>query len=180
MTEHLFRLNTILWIEDQWEHVMYDCACVLIEHDKISREYGSGMKIKTLDIMTKLPPEEAQSEVERVIRECEDNPFVVNVHTAQLARTYLERITPGAIICDSSFPLNGKAVVGWLKEHGLPSYPLIGLSAKYFFDLPPEMQDFFTSTSAVYIEKTRLKIDDLVEKLVFSHRYVQIATQHQS
>ena len=115
-----YQLSTILWIEDQWE-VLVDYAYLIACNDKITKAYGLGSPVSIIisGIEKKVAKKRAETEIERIVQEAGDNGTIINVRTAQIARTYLENNIPGAIICDSNFPLNGAAVVKWLEKHGL-------------------------------------------------------------
>ncbi len=177
MTE--LRLNTILWIED--EEIVFECAAEgLLYNEIFEKAYGSDIAIISSDIMGQVSDDDAVSEIERLVKEAGDKPVFIGVKTAQMARTYLERYLPGAIISDSNFPLNGVEVIKWLQKHGLPDYPLLGFSAHQFEGLPKETQQFFSQTSARYICKqddpTEIE-ERLATGIVFSRRYVEIAYQ---
>ncbi len=167
-----FRENTILWIEDEWKKQEVIASLIVLQQSVID-EFGR-CNITSIDINDKVEDIAARSSIDVMVQQVGNEPYLVNMRTAQLARTYLEQYIPGAIICDSDFPLNGKAVVGWLKAHGLDNYPLIGYSGRNFNELERELQQFFTQTSAVYIQKSGdgTNWGNIANHAAFSRRYV--------
>ncbi len=151
----------------------------LASNEMIRAAYGSLQGPIVSPVMNELDTKEAESEIERLVNEAGGNPAVINVKTAQLARTFLAQYVPGAIISDSSFPLNGAVIVQWLQTHGLPGYPLIGLSATPFNRLAPALQRFFTQTSAVYFCKDDVSMGDLVPPLIFSRDWVELQMRNE-
>ncbi|GEM_PF-2175155 len=185
-TQRQFTENTILWIKDEWKR-WEGIAELIVIKTPIINEFGN-CKITTINIDDEVEDEVARINLDAMIQQVGNEPYLINVRTAQLARTYLEQYIPGAIICDSNFPLNGKAVVGWLKAHGLDNYPLIGYSGRDFKkdDLGHELFQFFTETSARYIQKMskteldgRDEFDKIAEGCAFSRRYVMLMKDRQ-
>ena len=77
-----------------------------------------------------------ESEIYKISTEIEKgSPLIVTVSTAQIARELLQRYTPGAVISDNEFYLNGERTRKWMFEHGMENYPLIGLSGITFNEL---------------------------------------------
>ncbi|MFH0837187.1 MAG: hypothetical protein V1870_03600 [Candidatus Aenigmatarchaeota archaeon] len=163
----------ILWLEDEFFGIMGLCGCISIS-DKIANTYGKDMKIFECKLYTEeLPKDSAEKIVYDVIENAGTEPAIVHLTTAQLGRIYLEKYIPAAIISDSSFPLNGKRIVEWLKTHGLKQYPLIGFSGRNFHELDPVMQEFFGSTCARYYRKLSTATADIIDAVVFSKKYVE-------
>jgi len=174
----LYRPNTIFWIEDQ--DIVFDSGFDALSMDqRIKAAYGENPKKIFSEVMQGISDDNANRRIEEIIAEAGDEGAFVNVRTAQMGRVYLERAVPGAIICDSAFPLNGSVTIKWLQEHGMAGYPLVGLSSKTFDSLPLEMKKFFIGTSATYFCKNEASIYDLVTPLLFSQRYVQLLMQTQ-
>jgi hypothetical protein len=57
-------------------------------------------------------------------------------------------------------------VIGWIKSHGFPNYPLIGLSATAFDELEPELQEWFGTSNAIYLDKGCEDFSEMLDKLV--------------
>jgi hypothetical protein len=167
------RLNTVLWIEDQFD-LIQSWVEWLAYDPNMRQAYGSQLKIRQSNITDAVDDAVAAANIEALVAEAGNKPTIINVQTAQTARAYLGKYVPGAVICDSSFPLNGAAVVGWLQQHGLPDYPLIGLSGKDFGQLEPQVQKFFYETSARYFCKGGLNEERLAEAVISSRLFVQI------
>lgn len=168
-----YKLNNVLWIEDQPEYLTGLLGCFGI-NNSIAAEFGLEMKHIISNVKHEVSPEKAMLEVERLVSIAGDKPYILLFQTAQTARTYLEQYLPAAIISDSNFPLNGKAVVGWLKAHGLSDYPLIGYSGKDLNELDLEVQDFFSQTFARYFVKLKSNSKDIIDGVLFSRRYVEL------
>ncbi len=108
------------------------------------------------------------AEIVRLEKEAGDVLALVSVITAQVARTFLSRNLPAAIISDTSFPLNGKKVVEWLQVHGYPNYPLIGLSGTNVSLLEPELRDFFITGNARYFDKATFDSNSFVTQVAYN------------
>jgi hypothetical protein len=178
MTERIYFPNTILWIEDQAIFVR-SIMNRFSRYKPLIEALGSNPKLVSPIIINGCSQENAQSEIERMIQEAGESAAVVNMATAQTARTYLEQYIPGGIICDSVFPLNGSVTIKWLQEHGLKDYPLIGFSCTSFEKLPTDTKQFFISTPARYFNKFDLEdlpegFNLILDSLIFSREWVLI------
>ena len=100
-----------------------------------------------------------------------DSPSIISIVSAQIAREFLGRYLPAAIISDTSFPLNGKKVVEWLQSHGHENYPLIGLSLTSFDDLDVNMKRFFGTKNARYFNKGDSYAEDFLGQVVYNIEY---------
>lgn len=166
-----YKLNTILWIEDEIG-VIQGLLDYFYYSDEIKNTYGSEMGNIISEISSEVSEDNAASEIEMLVRGAGDEPKILVVKTAQIARTYLEHYLPGVIICDSNFPLNGKEVIEWLKANGLKEYPLIGFSGRAIDDLEPELKNFFVTTNSRYFNKGSIRSDQLINAAIFSRQYV--------
>jgi hypothetical protein len=142
----------ILHIEDEetWRFVVHS----VLDKPEIRNLYNeSPLKFVESPIEEEVPDQQLMEEIVRLEREAGDALSLVSVITAQVAREFLSRNLPAAIISDTSFPLNGKKVVEWLESHGYPNYPLIGLSGTPVDILEPELRRFFITGNARYFSK---------------------------
>ncbi len=96
------------------------------------------------------------------------NPSYLHFVTAAVAREFLSKYLPAAIVSDTSFPLNGKKVAEWIKTHGFPNYPLIGLSATPLKLVDPELRDWFAESNARYFTKGSCKEEDVIGQVTFN------------
>jgi hypothetical protein len=169
-----YQLGTILWVEDQWE-ILESWAYNISRSDSISQAISQGkrLSIKTNETLTRLSEIEAERTIEQIIVETKDQPTFLNLRTGQLARAYLERITPGAILLDSDFPGGGyMEVVRCLREQEMTNYPLISWTQRDISELRPEIIELLGNPPR-YIWKTGTKTEELVEHLLFSRRYLE-------
>ncbi|MFA6887907.1 MAG: hypothetical protein WC254_00240 [Candidatus Woesearchaeota archaeon] len=172
----ILKPNTVLWIEDTYAYVE-----PLVDHlefnETLIKAYGKPLKLVHCPIDREISDSLASSTIDQLVGQVEEDPSFLNVVTAQMGRKYLERYLPGAIICDSNFPLNGTKVIRWLQNHGLSEYPLIGLSADTIEQLQktrPDAARFFITTNARYLDKGgKDVISNLVAALTFSRYYVE-------
>ncbi len=173
LENHVVVPNTILWIEDEEEWI--DLGERFFNRStEIQRAFGK-IGVYKSGIVDQVSDLEAIAELEKIIASLGSGPMLVNVQTAQIARSVLERYVPGAIISDTGFPLNGAKVVQWLQSHGFDSYPLIGYSATPVARLYPDIRDFFVSTNARYFEKSsNIGPRELIPSIVLSQTYVKL------
>ncbi|NCN38933.1 MAG: hypothetical protein COY38_03590 [Candidatus Aenigmarchaeota archaeon CG_4_10_14_0_8_um_filter_37_24] len=114
----IFRPNTILHIEDEpkWKRFVFR---VLSYSDIAGDVLGdSAPKLVESLLDAKVGDSELLVETQRLIQESGDRPSLLSVISAQVAKAVLSKYLPVAIISDTSFPLNGKRVVGWLQYPG--------------------------------------------------------------
>jgi len=97
-------------------------------------------------------------EITRIEQEVLQNACIVGLSTAQVARGFLSKYLPAAIISDTSFPLNGDQIIEWMLKHGLRDYAFIGLSGKRPSNLSPMAQDFFMTTNSRYFWKLDVEL----------------------
>lgn len=150
----LFRPNMLLHIEDDdtWQKYVQS---ILNKSSSIRALHnGDPLKSAVSTISKDVPELELTTEIARLEAEAGGDLSLVSIVTAQVARSFLERNLPAAIISDTIFPLNGRKIVGWLRDHGYPDYPLIGLSATSIEDLSDRSKKFFITGNARYYEKT--------------------------
>lgn len=166
----VFRPNVLLHIEDDREYAELTSIC-LMRDANIRNVYGKMKFIRPL-IIGETVGEAVQEELGRIEREMQNASSYVHIATAQVARGYLSRHLPAALISDTSFPMNGKAIVGWLNENGFPDYPLIGLSGTPISKLDPKLRDWFASSNAIYLEKGLRDSDaKLIPQIVFNTEF---------
>jgi len=174
MPTHEYHLKTILWVEDRWE-MLNGWAHTLSGYDSIIQTFGQGERLNLLtnETMSYLPETEAQGLVETIIDETRNKPTFLNLRIAQLAKTYLQRVTPGAILLDSEFPGGGyREIVRCLREQNLAQYPLISWTAKEFSELRPELQEMLGQPPR-YVDKLDTKTEKLVKYLLSARTEVE-------
>lgn len=125
--------------------------------------------------------QEAEREVHGLVQQIDaspDLPVYVNVVSGIVGRRLIHELLPGAIISDTSFPLNGQATVQWMNSHGLGQFPVIGLSATPFKDLDDSVQAFYTEQAGkVYLDKAKVGpgiATKLTPALLFAMHYVDM------
>lgn len=163
-----FKQNVILHIEDDsnWKEIVYN---QIRRSDKIKFVYGDNLYYIDSTFEDALPQDNLEAEIKRISSEIvKDNPTLVSITTAQIAREFLGVYLPGVIISDTSFPLNGKRVVEWICEHGFNDYALIGLSGTNIDDVGPELKNWFAQGNARYFMKTKFSMDPSVRSDFFS------------
>jgi len=153
-----FRPNIILHIEDEerWRRIVRD---TLPRYDIITAAYGGQPKYVESTVTSELGSDDLEAEIARITEDMGEGPTLVSVSCAQVARELLARYLPGAIISDTSFPLNGKKVVEWIQQHGFHDYALIGLSGTPFKEIDPLLKEWFAKGNARYFEKATYSTD---------------------
>jgi hypothetical protein len=160
----IFKPNVLLHIEDDLSVAEITGDCIMY-NSRIEELYGRMKFIKPL-IIGETVDEAVEQELGRIGKEMEGSSAYVNVATAQVARRFLGSYLPAALISDTCFPMNGKLVVEWIKSHGFPNYPLIGLSGTDFHDIDPKLQEWFGTSNAVYFSKGCTDPFEMLDKLV--------------
>lgn len=114
-----------------------------------------------------------ESELERIVAAAGDTGAVVQIVSGQVARGFLDRYIPAAIISDTGFPMNGIKTVQWLLAHDYRNYPLIGLSATPLSTLPQDVAAFYMTSNARYFDKTERRYADIISQLVFNTEFTR-------
>jgi len=110
-------------------------------------------------------------EVSRVISEAGDNPCIIGISNAAIARGYLEKHLPAVIISDTAFPLNGQKIIEWLLSHGLSDYAVIGLSGTDPRSLNDVVRTYFMTSNARYFLKDKVKPRELRAQIALNIQY---------
>src|SRR3989344_1740762 len=167
-----FNKKVILHIEDdpKWIKIVKDS---IFDSQDIIGAYGEDFRHIYSEIKNDISLGNLEVEIGRISGEISNNkwPTLVSIITAQIARGFLSENLPGAIISDTSFPLNGKKVVEWICEHGFKDYAFIGLSGTPFSLLDAEIQGWFGKSNARYFEKlTFCENEDLFISQIIRNR----------
>ena len=159
-----FRADLVLHIEDEpdWRRRV---SLTLTDSAKITEAYGGKLKVVEYRGLGELPESKLEEEMAKLDKKIGQGTALVGVANAQFARRFLNEYLPGVIISDTSFPLNGKKVVEWIRSHGFEDYALIGLSGTPVFSLDEEVKNWFAQGNARYFMKSefsRAKLENQV------------------
>ena len=168
--EQLYKKNILLWLEDQ-ESEIEVYALALSISDRITSAFGGKIIYRFSKIKSKVEPQTADEEINRLIKESNETPSLINLRTAQLGLSFLEKYIPTAIVSDSNFPMNGSIIMGWLSEKGFSDYPLTGFSGSDYNNLPEEYKKTFATTSARYITKRIDSLEEVINHVILSKMY---------
>lgn len=145
--------NILLHIEDEpdWRRMLHET--LMYFHPEVIDAYGGSLKFVESSVLEELDLSDLEAEVTRITTEIGDDSTLVSVASAQIARTFLGRYLPCAIVSDTHFPLNGKRVVEWIQAHGFHDYAFIGLSGTPVESMDPGLKDWFAGSNARYFCK---------------------------
>lgn len=163
-----FKSHLILHIDD--DEAWHAEVSEILADDAITALYGSLRQVKSL-VTDDLGQGQLEHELERLVSGAGSSGALVHVVSGQVAREFLNRYTPAAIISDTGFPMNGVQTVQWLLKHNYENYPLIGLSSRDVHKLPEDVVRFYMESNARYFDKNRYNPSDLIKQIVFNTEF---------
>jgi len=149
--DRIFRKNLILSIEDNLSQrkATYD---FLKRDEHLRNLLGGELETITSRITGKVEESVLNKEVLNIESQAGDSPNLVFMITADVARAYLNRNIPAALITDSGFPLNGRTVVEWLTKYDF-GYPIVALTSSSESCLSDEEKKYLMGTPSTYLSK---------------------------
>ncbi len=169
----IFKPEVILHIED--DGIWHEEVQELLTGPTIQDAYGRLVVISSVlgeRATYECNQELIDKEIERIELQRGNQSALISIVNAQVARGYLNRVLPGVVISDNSFPLNGKKVAEWIQAHGYPDYAMIGLSSTHFDALDPLLQRWFGKGNSRFFAKSEVynQQGDFVQQIIRNQR----------